>query len=139
MFIMSFKKWFKFAAIFFCSALISGCLHFPSANQIGLVINYRDNQSLIEDKVKEQSRQFKHIFADVKRNFLRPGFSKKQMLNKYGDPVVSFSGADESDIRETWLYREPLKYSNVDRVYLYFGKDDKLLSWEYKPAEGSGQ
>jgi hypothetical protein len=71
----------------------------------------------------------------VKNNFLKPGFSKEQMLGRYGEPVVFLKNTDSGDIEETWLYRDPLTYSNTDRVYLYFGRDSRLLSWEYKPAE----
>jgi hypothetical protein len=133
---MDFKKNIKVSVIFFCCIFICGCIRFPSLKQINLVIDYNGNQGLIESKMKRQASQFKHVLADLKHYGLRKGFSKEQMLSRYGEPVLLYNGNENSEVKEIWLYRDPLKYSNTDRVYLNFSRDSKLISWEYKPAEG---
>lgn len=121
--------------IYFSIFILSGCS--PLFNISGLVNlkRYGNNQDEIKDYIEKQEGLFFKLKEDINNNRLKTGTSKKQILSKYGEFILSNSVKDETDINEIILYRHPTQYFSSDKVYLYFDKEKKLRFWKLISAQ----
>ena len=72
-----------------------------------------------------ETKAFERVKAAIEKGAITKGQPKKEIGNRYGEPVVSI--IDSSTKREKWIYK-PAKSSFFEgiKICLYFDKDDKL-------------
>ena len=73
----------------------------------------------------EETKAFERVKAAVQSGEIAKGESKEEIIKRYGEPVVNT--AEFKTDRDKWIYK-PARSSFFSgaKVYLYFGKDDKL-------------
>ena len=73
----------------------------------------------------QETRAFERVKEAIDKGTIKKGQSKKEIQNRYGDPVVSIP--EYGTKREKWIYK-PAKSSFFSGVkaYLYFDKDSSL-------------
>ncbi|MFA5276228.1 MAG: hypothetical protein WC417_04990 [Candidatus Omnitrophota bacterium] len=91
---------------------------------------YDNSQTAIKKDVKKQEENFRKLKNDIEVNGLQKNTSKKHIIIKYGYPVFCKSDLPKGQIKQLCVYRLPSKDLNTDLIYLYFGKKEKLDSWE---------
>lgn len=111
--------------------LLGGCAFFTHQEQIGALEEFGSSQDEIQDYVSMQEAFFNKLKSDVQNQLIREGAAKSDILATYGEPV--FCKQSRIIPGETCLYRNPVKYFSTDKVYLYFGPDEKLSSWKFIP------
>ena len=96
-----------------------------------------DNQEGTDRYVKVQERSFNKLKQDLEGNRLVKGTSKEKIIALYGEPIVSKPLNNRDNIKESFLYRHPVKFFDSDKLYLYFDERGCLDSWRLEPAASS--
>lgn len=105
--------------IFFIQLAISGC-----GLEIATLKEYSKEQDAIKAQVENDLRRFNLLVNDIKEGKLTAGITKKKFFRLYGSPVVETS--------EKLLYRHPVKFSETEKVYIYFDEQERLVKWDYQ-------
>jgi len=113
---------------------LEGCSFTTHYEQLMLLERLGDSQHEIEDYIEEQRDSFFKLRDDIKNNRLKIGIPKRKILSIYGEPIFCKDIANETDVKETCLYRHPLQYFSTDMIYLKFDKEQNLCCWEFIPA-----
>ena len=111
--------------------ICTGC-----SQRILLLKRFASSQKEMENYVARQERGFLRLKKDIQRDLLQKGIPRKLVIKKYGEPV--FCAATDSDTAgytQSCLYRAPTEYFSVDKVYLYFDREECLHSWKYEPLD----
>jgi hypothetical protein len=82
--------------------------------------------------VEQQTRKFEALLEDIEADNLNTGTSIKRITSLYGEPIL----IKDIDGRKRFLYREPLEYNPLKKVYLYFDQD-KLSDFEVVEPDGT--
>jgi len=92
---------------------------------LGELMSLARSQKSAQDTYREETRAFERVKADIDRGLIKKGQSKKEIKDRYGEPVVNTR--DSETTRDKWIYK-PAKSSFFSgiKAYLYFDKDDKL-------------
>lgn len=115
--------------ILFC---LQGCFFLPRG--LKTLKSVGSSQNKIEAYLVRQSKLFKRLLRDLNNKRLRLGSTKRRIVRRYGEPVVSKIIAEPLG-GERLLYRQPTEYFKSEKVYLYFDRKEKLSRWEYKPEQ----
>jgi len=116
--------------IFFAGIIIlSGCMQGAMTLK-----RLQNSQEELKDVVSRDEQNFLLLEEDLKNNRLQKGMPKKEILAKYGEPIYSRQLSDDTQRKEFSVYRHPTEFFSSDLIYLYFDKDQRLLSWEIRPA-----
>ena len=114
---------------------LNACTLLKFSEQLHTLQAAGKSQTEINEYVENQSEGFNLLLEDIKKNRLKTGLGKLEVLRRYGEPVLLKEAADSVGIEYLLYYRHPVRYFASDRVYLYFDKNDILVSWEYKPSQ----
>lgn len=131
---INYRNYYRIFLVWCIIFSLEGCSFARPYEQLILLERIGDNQHEIEDYVKNQKNSFLKLKDDIKNNRLKIGVSKRKILSTYGEPVFCKDITNEADVKETCLYRHPLKYFSTDIIYLKFDKEQNLCSWEFIPA-----
>lgn len=131
---INYRNYYRIFLVWCIIFSLEGCSFTRPYEQLMLLERIGDNQHEIEDYVKNQKELFFKLKDDIKNNRLKIGVSKRKILSTYGEPVFCKDITNEVDVKETCLYRHPLKYFSTDMIYLKFDKEQNLRSWEFIPA-----
>ncbi|MCU0652052.1 MAG: hypothetical protein MUC39_03825 [Candidatus Omnitrophica bacterium] len=115
--------------IYFSIFILSGCMQGAMTLK-----RLQNSQAELKDVVSKDEENFLLLGEDLKNNRLQKGISKKEILDKYGEPIYSRLISDNTQRKEFSVYRHPTEFFSSDLIYLYFDKDKRLLSWEIKPG-----
>jgi len=107
-----------------------GCAVAQYAEQIRTLQAVDASQQDISKFIKRQERLFHLLLEDVKGGRLKPGITKKYVINTYSNPVLSREITGALGTEEELLYRHPTQYFSSDKIYLYFDSSGKLMRWE---------
>lgn len=124
--------------IFVCLivVLFCGCAKLAHLDELLTLKSVSDNRAQIENYLAKQERGFNRLKEDIKNNRLEQGELKRSVIAKYSEPALTKeAGPENVGIKEILLYRHPTNYFKSDRIYLYFEINNRLASWELKPAE----
>lgn len=102
---------------------------------IATLRNYSSNHGQIAQQVKIQQKLFRMLIADIDKKNIKAGLSYSDLLRRYGEPILVWNTDGASLVPKKVLYRDPVKYFNTDKVYLYFDSSDSLVKWEDFYAE----
>lgn len=127
---------FLFQTIFLTVTLLglNGCSLLRHYEQLMVLKNVGDSQREIESYLKTQAERFYQLRKDLHQGTLKIGLSKEELLTRYGEPVLSKKVEGNPQIQQIFIYRHPTNYFTSDKIYLYFDKNNKLVSFEYEPA-----
>lgn len=109
-------------------ALICGMEMMEHREELGTLKEQGKDEAQKEKDLTEHEARFQAVRQALIGKELRIGALSKEVLSKYGKPVVADSA---SGTGEKWLYRSR-KGKWLDRpwVYLYFDQKKNLTSWE---------
>jgi hypothetical protein len=128
----------SFSLILFFIASLEGCAYIAHYKELTLLKRLGDNQREIEECLDAQGILFYKLRDDVLNNRLTKGLLSEKALSVYGEPIFCRSLGSKGRIRETCLYRHPTHYFSSDMIYLHFGIDQRLDSWELIKADNQG-
>ena len=115
--------------LFLSLFVISGC-----GPAISTLQRYSKEQDLIERQVDRARKKFDTLVEDITEEKVREDISKRKFVRIYGKPVI-VNEIDQGDATLELLYRDPLKFSDTPKVYVYFDKEEKLIRWVYEEPE----
>lgn len=115
--------------------MISGCAVSRYYQELRVLKIAGAGQKEIQDDLEQQTELFYALRQDLKQNRLSAEMLKEEIINSYGEPVLTKEIKDDSLAKCRFLYRHPTQYFSGDRIYLYFDDRDKLVRWEYLPVE----
>jgi hypothetical protein len=102
--------------IFLLAVLV--CVLVGCSQPLRTLMDLGSEQKGQQNLIAHENAKFKAMCRDVDRARLKPGMSKKQILDRYGAPVL-IEGS-------TFLYRKPAQYFNTTKIYLDFNDKDIL-------------
>lgn len=109
--------------------VVAGC-----GPAISTLQRYSKEQDLIEREVERAKKKFDLLVEDIKQERLKEGRSKRKFIRIYGKPVIT-NAIDSNEAVLELLYRDPLKFFDTPKVYVYFNKEEKLIRWVYEEPE----
>lgn len=122
--------------VYFIAILFCGCAKLAHLDELLALKSVSDNQRQIEIYLAKQECGFNRLKDDIKNNRLKQGELKRSVIAKYSEPVLTKKAMPENvGVKEILLYRHPTNYFKSDRIYLCFDANNRLVSWELKPAE----
>lgn len=80
-----------------------------------------------------QKHKFNLLMKDIKRAYLKPGFSRAYIISRYGEPVLVTDlskTSSDATLKTRFLYRNPVGFIDSEKAYLYFDSNDKLVNFE---------
>jgi hypothetical protein len=114
--------------------ILGGCAFFNKAPQLLTLKRVSNSQKQMERCVEKKKNYLKKLIKDINTNRLKKGITYRRFIKLYGEPVLE-KDSDKKNIKKRLLYRHPTEYFNTDKVYLYFDRLDKLVSWKYQKKE----
>lgn len=114
---------------------ISGCAKIAHMQELLTLKAYSDEGAAQERYIEKQDKKFEQLLVAVRENAIIPGIGKKSFFKKYGEPVYVREMVCDGASCDQWLYRYAVRPFDSDKVYVYFSKGGKLLSWQYVPRE----
>lgn len=111
---------------------VSGCATISHLDELLTLKSMDNSQTDMKRSIARQEEGFALLREDVDADNLKVGTSKRRIIVKYGEPIIS-STLNEASGEEILLYRRPTRYFDSDKIYLYFDASKKLMRIEYKP------
>lgn len=108
---------------------------FGCSAQLRTLISLSGEQGAQRKYIDSQRNSFKSLLNDIKNKRLQPGLSSAQIVGLYGEPTVLKNTQGES----VFLYRDPVDFSPVQKVYLFFDEKGILNNFEIDIKEQAGQ
>jgi len=109
-----------------------GCTLLPYYQQLLTLREVSNSQREIHSYIDKQEELFYKLRDDVKNNRLKTGMMLVDIIDTYGEPVISKEVDDVPSIKEVLLYRHPTQFFSSDRIYLYFDDVKKLSYWKHE-------
>ncbi len=120
----TFKTFFILTVLTFT---LSGC-----GKSMNLLLEINKEDKAMKHDIAVGAKRFDLLLKDIEADKLKSGLDKKNILARYGQPVLEFGADDQT---EKLLYRHPLKYFDSPKVYLYFDSNQKLAKWDIIRSE----
>lgn len=114
--------------------ILGGCCLIPEYQPLMNLKNLADNRSRTERYIEKEEGLYHKLEQDIKKNRLKEGASRKELLRRYGPPVFSRPVDNKTRVKEILIYRHPTEYFSSDMIYLDLDDKEKLCSWQIKPA-----
>ena len=110
-------------ALFFC-----GMSLMPNGEELKTLKDQGDEEAAKEKLMTEQDKSFEFVKTAILDHGLKKGDRSGDVSRKFGKPAA----VDKKDAAEKWLYkaRGRKKWLDVPRVWLFFDKKGRLMSWE---------
>ncbi len=128
--------------------VLGGCAPLAHMDQLLTLQAYSKEKDAQHRIVEEQERRFEALRRAAAEGDLRSFPDREAFREAFGDPILIRRGERGGRRVETWLYRPPVTYFGVEKIYLHFDPGDgRLLDWERVPpvsddgedrAEGRG-
>ncbi len=113
----------------------SGCSILGHMDELLTLKAVGDEQAAMDREVGQQKKKFALLVEATKKDsFLKDYSTKDKIRRRFGDPVFTRPETKDGQELELWLYRHGTKFSEGDKVYLYFNPTANLMSWEYVEA-----
>lgn len=113
---------------------IQGCVLITKRRQLDTLRKLGESQRLMELHIEESLTNLAQLKNDIEKEKLSRGISYQEIINRYGRPVLEWELENESGFSLKLLYRHPTRHYDIDRIYLYFDSDLKLLTWRRETA-----
>ena len=110
---------------------LSGCSKVSHLQELLTMKSLSDNQALQEKYIEKQDEKFKELIEAIKNNRLEEYPNKESFLKIFGEPIFSKEVKRQEQDLDEWLYRYSAKLFGSEKVYVYFDKPGKLISWRY--------
>lgn len=115
--------------------ILGGCCLIPEYQPLMNLKTLEEQRARTALVIKKEEALYNKLNKGIKENRLKKGASKKDILSEYGQPVLSRVVHDKSGNKKlSLIYRHPTESFSSDMIYLYFDDEEKLFSWEIKPA-----
>lgn len=119
-----------------CVILFSGCAKLSKMNELLRLKELSDEQIAMEKSVEKDDALFDLLLNDFKEGKLEKGETVRNLVDKYGWPILERSASEGSNVEE-WIYRYSLDFFGSPKVYLYI-QDGKLTDWKYVEGNENG-
>ncbi|MBU1726029.1 MAG: hypothetical protein KJ880_00120 [Candidatus Omnitrophica bacterium] len=126
------KKIFRGLAAFivFSAFFSGGCVYLTHYSDLKKLKNLADSQDQMQEEIKAHEVLFYSLRSDVLENKITQGPDYKEVVSKYGEPILCGPAKAQDEFISSCLYRHPTKYFSSDLIYLNFDSEKKLCSWE---------
>ncbi|MEW6008837.1 MAG: hypothetical protein AB1629_04300 [Candidatus Omnitrophota bacterium] len=114
----------KIIWILLCALLLASC-----SQNLKLLLQINNEDKVLKRDLRLEERGFSLLLHDLKQDKLKLGTLKKDIIARYGHPILEFPLQTESAV-EKLLYRYPTKYFDSEKVYLYFDNNNELTDWD---------
>ena len=115
---------------------LNGCAKIAHLQELLTMKALSDNQDAQSKDVKKQDEKFKKLLEVVNNNQMSQYPNKKSFLKAFGEPIFFKEIEKDGQKLEQWLYRYSTKLFDSERMYIYFDREGKLVSWRHvKPEE----
>ena len=97
------------------------------------LINFSRSRKGMIEELNSETNSYRNVKEAIESGGIEKGMDAASVRERYGNPVIVLP--DEIKGVE-WVYKEGKEsYFTGEKIYLRFGKDDKLSEWsEVKPA-----
>ncbi|NQU73826.1 MAG: trehalose-phosphatase, partial [Candidatus Omnitrophica bacterium] len=113
------------------AAGISGCVG-TKGGAVGTLLEVGRSEKYKQEALKQETTSFNRVKKYILENTIKKGISKKAAINKFGRPVLM----TPKEGYEKWAYKPgDSDWFGGEKIYLFFDKDDKLISWKVVNAE----
>ena len=109
---------------------LAGC---GSWSRLWVLQRYSQGQQEISQCVKVSRARFSLLRADIRNSTLKAGLKREYVVRRYGEPVITRRVSrmiEATEVTQEALYRDPLKYSDTEKVYLYYDDLGNLVRWQ---------
>ena len=110
------------------SLVLTGCATVVGKDgTLGTVLELKSEQDAQESSLKELFKAYDRAVTNILSGDLKEGMSASEVERMLGEPAVQH----QEDEGAKWVYRNPEGgWFGGEKVYLYFGPDKQLMSWE---------
>lgn len=84
-------------------------------------------------QVKRQDKEFELLLRDIAKDRLKPGMSRQEIVGRYGHPVLESASRQQEEI--TLLYRKPVEFFDMTKVYLTFDNQGYLKKVDVEESD----
>ena len=124
---------FCFQGLVFC-IFLTGCAKLQHLPQL-LTLKAMDEEGTgMAQEIERHDKKFEELIALYKANKLYDYPTKKSVRKHFGEPIQEKEVLQGDAIVDRWLYRRSVEKEGAEKLYLFFTKDGKLMSFDYVPA-----
>lgn len=121
---------------FICALLVStGCAKIQHLPQLLTLKDLQDDGILLQKDIDAYNKKFQALIEAYKAGQLAQYPDQKSIRKNFGAPIQKKEVLLKDMVVDRWLYHRAVKYYGKEKIYLFFTKDGKLMSWEYVPGE----
>lgn len=113
-----------------------GCTKLGHMPQLVTLKKLSDDQAMTDAYVDGQEEKFSLMLQEMNDGQFDRYTDQDQIRQKFGEPVFVKELDSGSREKVMWMYRRPVNYSNIDKVYLYFDGKGQLLSYKRERSKG---
>ena len=114
--------------------LLTGCAKLVHMQELLTLKAMSDDGDRQKKFIEIQDQKFTQLVLKVKADQMQAYLTKDSILRNFGEPVLASPIEKDGQSLEQWMYRYTMKYFDSDKVYLFFDKKGKLLTWKYVPC-----
>ncbi len=111
--------------------LTAGCAKVAHMDQLLTLKSYSDNKEAQEKFVAAQDRNFEKLLEHLTGQEGLRLETRRQVTRKFGPPVFVRTVFQKGRHNELWLYRRAVGYFDVEKVYLTFDGEGRLVRWDH--------
>lgn len=138
-----------FPVLFLCSCVfvllcsqLTGCTQLKQVQHLEPLLtlkDYSDENQAQGEWIDQEEAKFGLILEAARDGSIKSFHTKESVREQFGDPVVIENTERNSLPVEQWLYRHPIQKLAFEKVYLFFGADERLVRYEIVTPPNDGQ
>jgi len=119
--------------IIIIAAQFSGCAVIKNMDKLVILQRVAMDAEEMDKIVDAQIENFKVMLEEIQLGEFDQYKNEESIVAKFGDPIYIVEIKRDSQKHKFYLYRNPVKYFNTDKVYIYFDISGKLVDWQLVP------
>ena len=112
----------------------SGCMKLRQMAHLRPLLTLKavsDNGEVKKQHITEDDARFERLLEAVKDGTLQQYSFQSDLLKQYGPPIYENAAVKDGKVITEWMYRYSTKFSNSEKVYLYFDDAGQFVSWKH--------
>jgi hypothetical protein len=107
--------------------VFSGCTILENLDEISTLGNYSREKNAEHALVKSIDDDYDALVRVIAQGKIDGYEDMASFTHSFGDPILK---KDLGGGTQRWLYRHAIYRLSKDKVYVYFGRDGKMIKWE---------
>lgn len=133
------KAYWKFKRSFLILTLpfiCMGCFSLDSRQRILLIKGLAANNSEIQKYIDTREKLLLKLKDDIRADYLRKNLSAGEIIEAYGEPILTKDIKVNGRFIRRFLYRHPTRFFSAEKIYLAFNEESLLEYWEASGTRG---